>query len=225
MQARRLLAALACAALATGAAACGGDDEEEAGGAQTATAPAADTATETESEPAAGGGDGELTPPGTKLKVGDTARVGWQPPSAFGGGEKTFDLEVTIVALEERSQDDLEGINLDAEQKQATPYFLKVKIENVGDEAPPETDDPDVTLDAIDDRGQEQGSITFIGDFPPCEDEQPPKPFAKGKSYESCLTYLVPPGGSLNEVRWKSGPPEENGVSEYFEKPVVWEAG
>ena len=45
--------------------------------------------------------------------------------------------------------------------------------------------DPDLKFGAVDDRGQEQGSVTFIGDFERCEDTDAPKPFTHGKSYGS----------------------------------------
>lgn len=202
-------------ALAMGLGACGGDDDSDEAAAPKTT-PAE---TETSTAPASKGG---LTPPGTKLSVGQTATVGWTPPSqsSVQGPGKSIKLQVTVAALEKGSQEDLKDISLDADQKGATPYFMKVKIANLGATAPSE-DEPDLTFDAIDDRRQEQGSVTFIGDFPRCENNRAPKPFSRGKSYESCLTYLVQ-GGSIEEIRWKDGPPDANGVSEYFSKPVVW---
>ncbi len=52
-----------------------------------------------------------------------------------------------------------------------------------------------------------------------------PKQFANGKSYESCLAYLMPGGGSIQKVQWNDGPAKENQVTAYFEKPVVWAGG
>ena len=215
MRRRGLGVVITGVALAIGLGACG-DDDDDSNEAATPTTP---TETEATKAPAAKGG---LTPPGTKLSVGQTATVGWTPPSqstAQGPG-KAIKLQVAVTALEKGTQDDLKNISLDADQKGATPYFMKVKITNLGATGP-STDEPDLTFDAIDDRKQEQGSVTFIGDFPRCENEESPKPFSKGKSYESCLTYLVQ-GGTIEEIRWKDGPPDENGISEYFNKPVVW---
>ena len=217
MRGRALATVLAGMALAIGLGACGDDDDsDESAAPQTSTE--AQTTTTTEA-PASKGG---LTPPGTQLKIGDMATVGWTPPSQSGisGPGKAINLQVTVEELEKGTQDDLKDISLDADQKGATPYFLKVKILNLGATAP-ETDEPDLTFDAIDDRKQEQGSVTFIGDFPRCENERAPKPFSKGKSYESCLTYLVQ-GGRIAEIRWKDGPADKNGVSKYFNKPIVW---
>ena len=213
MRGRRFGALGVTAALALGLVACGDDsDDEEAKGtsAETTTTPATSV-------------KGGLTPPGTALKPGETATLGWSPPSqATSAPGKTIKLEVTVESIEKGTKDDLKGINLDADQRNATPYFLKVKIVNRGAKAPG-TDDPDNTFDAIDDRNEEQGSITFIGDFPPCENERPPQPFTSGKSYESCITYLLG-GGSIKEIRWKDGPAKPNELSAYYEKPVVWKA-
>ena len=215
MRGRALGVMLTGATLAIGLGACGDDDDAD----ETAAPKTTPAETEATEAPSSKGG---LTPPGTKLKVGQTATVGWTPPSqatATGPG-KAIKLQVTVEKLEKGTSDDLKGISLDSDQKGATPYFLKLKITSLGATAPA-TDEPDITIDAVDDRKQEQGSVTFIGDFPRCENNKAPKPFNKGKSYESCLTYLVQ-GGSIAEIRWKDGPADANGVSKYFAKPIVW---
>jgi len=237
MRTRRRGAGLVGMALVVALAGCGGDDDD-AGSAATeaATTPAAPaegktsvlTTTETtpqttpaETTPAAAS-SADLTPPGTKLAYGATATVGWVPASLSLKSQNTMTtLEITVESVTQGPESDLKNLNLDADQKGAVPYYLKVKIKNV-DGTPPKEDDPDIALDAIDDRNQAQGSVTFIGDFPPCEDESPPQPFTAGKSYTSCLTYLMTGGGSIKEVRWNDGPKPKDGVSEYFEKPVVW---
>jgi hypothetical protein len=50
----------------------------------------------------------------------------------------------------------------------------------------------------------------------------PPKQFVSGKTYESCLAYLIPGGGSIQKVQWGSGPAAANEVTPYFERPIVW---
>lgn len=128
-----------------------------------------------------------------------------------------FQVHATAEEIEKGSIDDFENISLDENQKASTPYYVTVKIENTGREIPlgDMEGDPDLKFGAIDDRGQEQPSITFIGDFERCEDTDAPKPFAEGKSYESCLAFLVGGDGSITEVRWK-------GSDKYILKPVAW---
>ena len=209
--------------LIVGIGACGDDDDsDEAAAPETPTVQ--ETTATTEPEPSEST-DGDLTPPGTKLSFGEKATVGWLPASlSLEGKDKVFKLEVVVESLETGEKSDLEDIDLDPELQDSTPYYAKLRISNLGETTPAE-DDPDIAFAAIDDRGQEQGSVTFIGDFPPCEDNDKPKPFSRGESYESCLTYLVPGGGSIEELRWGSGPVDANGLSEYFDKPIVWSAG
>jgi hypothetical protein len=213
-----------CMFLAMGLAACGGDDDSdetavpETTPTDTAAAPET-TTTETEPSTETKGG---LTPPGASLSYGEAATVGWTPPSlSLEGDGKTVTLEISVLSVEEGTQDDFKNIELDADQKDSTPYYLSARVENLGGDVPPD-DRPHYSLAAIDDRKQEQGSVTFFGDFPPCEDVEPPKPFGRGESYETCLTYLVPGGGSIEEVRWSDGPADRDGVSEYFDNPIVW---
>jgi hypothetical protein len=204
--------------LSLGLAACGGGG----GGGSTAasTQPANTTHKTPAPRPAAGGG---LTPPGAQLSFGKPAKVGWVPLTTVssGGPRKTIPLQISVESIDKGTLGDFKNVQLDSEQKQATPYYVKVRVTNLG-ATPPAGNDPDVTFRAIDDRGQAQPSVTFLGTFARCDDRQPPKPFKRGASYESCLTYLMPGGGSITSVRWNDGPLDGKTVSPYFEKPIVW---
>jgi len=232
MTASRIAALSAAGALALGMAACGGSESDDAGGSTvspattTAAGGTTTSAMTTETTAAAdtgGAGSGGLTPPGTKLGFGEQATAGWVPPSNFSatGPQQGYKLQISVDSIERGTIDDLKNIQLDADQRRSTPYYVTVTVKaledvKVGD------DDPDVTFDAIDDRGQEQGKVIFIGEFPRCDDTQVPRPFSSGKSFESCLTYLVPGGGSIDEVRWGSGPSRKNENTPYYDKPIVW---
>ena len=197
-----------------GFAGCGGGGDEES----PASTPAAQA-----TEAAAGGGGGSggsgsggLTEPGATLKMGETAHVTYKPLSATDESH-LFKVDATAVKIEKGSIDDFKNISLEPDEKSSTPYYVTVKITNAGEEIPlGDTEgDPDLKFEGVDDRGQEQGSITFIGEFERCKDADAPKPFSQGKSYESCLAYLVPGGGSIQSVTWK-------GSDKYILKPVVW---
>jgi hypothetical protein len=192
---------------------CGGDDDDDAGA--PATTQTAETTAETDDGDGASAGGG-LTAPGTTLKLGETAHVTYKPLTATDD-KNLFKVDATAEKIEQGSIDDFKNISLDEGQKDATPYYVTVKIENTGKEIPlgDMEGDPDLKFGAMDDRGQEQPSITFIGDFERCEDTDAPKPFAQGKSYESCLAFLVGGDGSITEVRWK-------GSDKYILKPVAW---
>jgi hypothetical protein len=81
---------------------------------------------------------------------------------------------------------------------------------------------PAITFNAIDDRGQQQQSITFLGTFSRCDDPMPPKQFVAGQTYQSCLAYLIPGGGSIQKVQWDNGPAAANQVTPYFDRPIIW---
>jgi hypothetical protein len=210
-----LMAVLTCVVMAS----CGGDDDGGSGSATTATTEATQT-TETTAQADEGGGStagGGRTEPGATLKLGETAHVTYKPLSATDD-KNLFQVDATALKIEKGSLDeDFKNIELDESQKSSTPYYVTVKIENTGKEIPlGDTDgDPDLKFNAIDDRGQEQPSITFLGDFNRCEDTDAPKPFTKGKNYESCLAYLVGGDGSITQVQW-------GGSDKYILKPVVW---
>lgn len=198
---------LACALMVG----CGGDDDDAAAPASTQTAEAT-TATDDGGGASAGG----LTKPGTTLKLGETAHVTYKPLTATDD-KNLFKVDATALKIEKGSIDDFKNISLDENQKTSTPYYVTVKIANTGKEIPlGDTEgDPDLKFGAMDDRGQEQPSITFIGDFERCQDTDAPKPFTEGKSYESCLAFLVGGDGSITEVRWK-------GSDKYILDPVAW---
>lgn len=200
---------LACVAIVG----CGGDDDDDA--ATPATTPAAETATEADDGGGASAGGGR-TAPGTTLKLGETAHVTYKPLTALDD-KNLFEVDATALKIEKGSIDDFENISLDENQKASTPYYVTVKIENTGEQIPlgDQEGDPDLKFGAVDDRGQDQPSITFIGDFERCEDTDAPKPFTKGKSYESCLAFLIGGDGTITEVQWK-------GSDKYILDPVVW---
>jgi hypothetical protein len=207
----RSVAALACVGIGLGLSACGGGGSSKQGSPATTTTPSVTPGATTGSSATSGG----KTQPGAKLKIGQTAHVTFKPLSAPSSSKKTYKLDVTVLKIEKGTIDDFKNVDLDAAQKKSTPYYVSVRVSNPGAEVPVKSDDPDIRFDGIDDRGQEQGSVTFFGTFERCDDTSAPTPFANGESYESCLTYLIPGGGSIQQVTW-------SGSDEYVLKPVTW---
>jgi hypothetical protein len=206
----RRVAMLSSIALGLGLAGCGGGSSKKE---SSPTTTSATTTSATTTGTSSGGG---TTKPGAKLKLGETARVKFKPLSAPTGNKKTYDLDVAVLEIEKGSiADDFKNVDLEADQKTSTPFYVSVKVTNAGAEVPVKNDDPDIRFDGIDDRGQEQGSVTFFGTFERCDDASAQTPFSNGESYESCLVYLVPGGGSIQQVNW-------SGSDEYVLKPVTW---
>jgi hypothetical protein len=225
------MAAWAIAAVAVpGLAACSGTSSGSSP-ASPSTSAAAGTSSPVQSpassQPAAQGrtaGPGSLTPPGTHLALGGPATVGWVPPSQdLGtGAHKGIKLQVTVVSIQKGTMADFRNVELSGNQRRSTPYYVQLRVTALSNASVPKDSDPAITFTAIDDRGQEQQSITFLGTFSRCDDPTPPKQLVSGKTYQSCLAYLIPGGGSIQKVQWDNGPAAANAVTPYFDRPIVW---
>jgi hypothetical protein len=193
-------ALLLAALMGAGLSACGGSSSRSSSSA--AAAPAAPAA------PAAGG----VAAPGTQLGVGKTATVAYDPD--YSSNSTARRLAITVQSVVKGSLADFKGISLDASQKAGTPYYVRVKITNVGSGDVTAGDiDPSNQVQGLDNTGHPQDSVTFIGDFPACNDASAPKPMTSGKSFQTCLTFLVP--GGITAAAYI-------GDSDYFNKPVTW---
>jgi len=185
------------------------------------------TPSQASSQPAAQGqaaGSGSLTPPGAHLAFGGPATVGWVPPSqdTGTGAHRGIKLRVTVVSIQKGTMADFRNVELNGNERKSTPYYVQLRVTALSSTPPPKDSDPAITFTAIDDRGQQQQSITFLGTFSRCDDPMPPKQFVSGKTYESCLAYLIPGGGSIQKVQWDNGPTAANEVTPYFDRPIVW---
>jgi hypothetical protein len=225
------IAAWAIAAVAVpGLAACSGSSPASSGSSPAASSSAGTSSpaqSPAGSQSAAQGrtaGSGSLTPPGTRLAFGGPATVGWVPPSQdLGtGAHKGIKLQVTVVSIQKGTMADFRNVELNGTQRNSTPYYVQLRVTALSNASVPKDSDPAITFTAIDDRGQEQQSITFLGTFSRCDDPTPPKQFVSGKTYQSCLAYLIPGGGSIQKVQWDNGPAAANQVTPYFDRPIVW---
>jgi hypothetical protein len=194
------------------------------GGGNQPTASAPASSQPASQSPAAAAGANGLTPPGTHLGFGKDAIVGWVPPTedTGTGAHKGLKLQVTVESIRKGTLADFRNVDLDANERKSTPYYVEVRLTALGHTQPPKDNDPALTFTAIDDRGQAQDNVTFLGTFQRCDDPSLPKSFVNGKSYQSCLTYLIPGGGSIKSVEWKDGPAPADDVSAYYDRPVVW---
>ena len=68
---------------------------------------------------------------------------------------------------------DFRNVELNGSQRNATPYYVQLRVTALSSTPPPKDSDPAITFTAIDDRGQEQQSITFLGTFSRCDDPLP----------------------------------------------------
>lgn len=192
--------------------ACGSSGGSSGGSSSASSAsggatPAAASSTATTSDTATAG----VTKPGTGLTVGQTATVTYTPLTSSGNG-KPRTLKITVASIRTGSSADLKGIDLSGAPKGAVPQYATVTVTNVG----PLSIDVDGTSDAIqgiDHGGNQQDPVSFIGDFPPCNQNSSTTPVAAGASFHTCLTYLV--SGGITKVGW-------TGTDDYTSSPVTW---
>jgi hypothetical protein len=152
-----------------------------------------------------------ITAPGTALTAGQTATVYYTPPLTTG---KKFMLKVTVESIQKGTLADFNGIRLDAAQKASTPEYVKIRLSDLSPgTASASNNDPSVAINGIDNTGQQQQSVTFFGTFPRCNAVSAPQPFTQGKSFETCLTFLVP--GGITKAAWI-------GTDGYIGSPVTW---
>jgi hypothetical protein len=206
--------ALLVGAAALGIAGCGSSSSTTSTQSPVTTAAAASTSTTTSSTGTSTSGEGEsgVTKPGTALAVGQSATVPFERlDTTTSTSAPKLKMQVKVTAIEKGTLNDFNGIKLDASQKAGTPYYVKVQMTNLS--ALDGGTDPAVDVQGVDSTGETQQSVTFLGSFPRCESKEPPKPFTKGKSFETCLVFLVP--GGITKAAY-------TGTEAYISTPVTW---
>ena len=137
--------------------------------------------------------------------LGETATVGYNQRTDAGARGVDTELEITVLHVEEGSQSDLTdaGFEVDAEDRNTTPYYVHVRYENVGDGTVERN--VDVSLEDSDENLIGSTLVFDYGDrgFPPCESVDEGE-FAPGDSYESCTLVLVPEGVEVERVSFLS---------------------
>jgi hypothetical protein len=160
---------------------------------------------------------GGATPPGTQLAPGASALVNYKP--GINANSPTYRLQVSVLAIKQGSQADMSGVELEKSQQGQTPYYVKLRIRNMGPgDASAEDGVPAAAFQAIDDRGEQGQELTVLGTFRPCESSTQPKHFTQGVTYNTCVIYLVGRGGSIVQEQWTGS------ADAYAEKPIVWKA-
>lgn len=203
------LPVLTMAVLGLGLGGCGGGPGQAAGGAHSFPAP----------DPKV------LTPPGTHLKIGQGAVVGYVPLSRISlKPQRGYRLEVTVESLQRGRVSDFPADSLDARERKSTPYYARFRIKALGgNPLKKNDDDPAQSFDAVDYHGQQPEKYISLGNaFSRCSAAAVPPDFANGKSYESCVAFLMPVGGPPPKLTWSSGPHGKDQTTPYFGKPLLW---
>ena len=190
------LAAVIVSVLVAGLAACGsGSGSGSQATASAAAAKAGSAAKVGSAAPAAAAGSG-LSPDGTKLKFGQTARVGY----SYGSGATTGPYQLTVT-VRKGSISDLSSFDLDAQTKLGVPFYITEVVKNVG-KADGNVSGSGGALTVENAAGDDLDSITLLGDFPTCQGI-PPNTLAPGKQFTECDVYIAPRGQSVASVAYQ----------------------
>ncbi len=150
---------------------------------------------------------GDVTKPGTKLKVGERAVV----PFKYGT-EKTGTIAITVTAIEEGVNADLAKFGDKA--KGITPVYLQVTVENVGGT---DLGNSSLSLRALGADGKGTG-VVISGDTDKCVSKSAGKDFTTaGAKYQTCVLQGTREGTKVSAASYANG-------DGYDKSPVVWES-
>jgi len=111
----------------------------------------------------------------------------------LGETHESDGVAITPTEMIEGSTQDLAGVDLDPEQRESTPYYLHISVENTGDD--PAAGRPHSNLVVLGDDGEQlERLILVLGQLPACEQTSPDGPLEPGDAYETCTVFLAQPG-------------------------------
>ncbi|MBM7519797.1 hypothetical protein [Nocardioides nitrophenolicus] len=188
---RSVAVPVAALVVSAGLAGCGSDDPKDAKKAR-ATASATTTAP---ADYLPVPSDVTLTEPGTVLGLGQEGVVAFQRRQ-----DEVGVLAVTVERIERTSfQESFAGWNVDAATAARTPYFVRVKVTNVGD-----VDLGGLRLDNVlwadDGTNLEAPNYYQADQLPVCSGDPLPTPFAADATAELCQVYFIAPTHALERV-------------------------
>ncbi|MEU4766561.1 hypothetical protein AB0H12_25235 [Actinosynnema sp. NPDC023794] len=148
---------------------------------------------------------GDVTAPGTKLKVGERAVI----PFKYGT-DKNGTIAVTVTAIEQGANADLAAFGEKA--KGITPFYIRVTVENVGGT---DLSYSSLSLRALGADGKGTGVI-ISGDTKQCESETAKKDFTTaGAKYETCVLQGAREGAAVASASYANG-------DGYDKSPITW---
>lgn len=137
----------------------------------------------------------KLTKPGSTLHLGEAATVAYQPNDKRGTV-----LRIQVQKLQRGTIKQLSAYVLDKNTRKSTPYYVHVKVKNVGTGDVGRTDVP---LWVVDQDNTLIHSSSFTNTYRRCQSKSLPKKFGPGQSIRGCLVYLVPDHGRLTGVSFR----------------------
>ncbi len=138
----------------------------------------------------------QLTEPGSKLSFGDAATVIFESTD-----NKGTVLKLQVRSVRKGRLEDFKGFILDdSYKKQASYYYAKVRVSNVGEG---DVGGARVPLWGVNAANTLLPSVKFTTRFPRCASPGLPKDFGPGDSLSTCLVFLSPDRGALRAVSYR----------------------
>jgi hypothetical protein len=148
---------------------------------------------------------GDVTPPGSTLKVGERAVV----PFKYGN-DKEGTIALVVTAIDEGANADLAAFGEKA--KGITPYYIRVSVENVGGT---DLSHSSVSMRAIGLDGRSTGVI-ISGNTAQCKSATAGRDFTTaGAKYETCVLQGAREGAGVSGATYDRG-------DDYVKSPITW---
>ena len=147
-----------------------------------------------------------LTSPGSRLKLGETARVRWKPDQTTTGV-----VAVTVTRLLKVPISTFDDWRLDPATRRSTPYFVHATVRNLGTS---DLSHVPVPLYLLDQRETLLQARRLLAQFAPCPSRPLPARFEGGDKASVCLVYFAPKDGKLAAVSFRP--------TEDFD-PITWQ--
>jgi hypothetical protein len=148
----------------------------------------------------------KLTDQGSKLAFGDAGTVIFESTQSKGSV-----LRLTVKSVQRGRLSDFKGFILDdTYKKNASYYYAKVRVRNVGDG---DVGGVGVPLWGVNAANTLLPAVNFTTDFARCPSRPLPAKFGPGAVLNTCLVYLSPDKGALRSVSYRP--------SQEF-NPITW---
>ena len=146
-----------------------------------------------------------LTAQGTKLALGETAKVAYSPDSTL-----STTLAITVTKVTAAPMKDFELFALSATDRKSNFFYVKMTIENIGTGTV--GGDP-VPVWGVSPQDVLLPPVSFSAPFKPCTSKALPKKFSPGDTKDFCEVYQVKNAGELKALSYR---PDAS-----FD-PIVW---
>jgi hypothetical protein len=137
----------------------------------------------------------KLTPQGSELRVGDTAKVSWKPDQ-----QTVAVAAISVTRLQRVPISAFSDWRLDPATQRSAPYFVHATVRNLGRS---NLSGKAVPLYLLDGRNTLLQASTFQAQYAPCPSRPLPSGFRHGRKTSVCLVYFAPNHGKLVAISFR----------------------